>query len=203
MIKLSRKERIEQFWNWFNAHKYYYGELDSEWDPGLDQISEKLKSIDKSAYLDIMIQPSDKGESILIISADGIIDNFALVREVVNAAPDMIGWRAIAFEQPHEEGYIIRYKRYLLDPAEMYFLPFLTEDYFGVTIYGKKLKKLSEEDSFYLSNKILISIIGEYHFATKVTACLLTDISEAVEMEELLPLSQFYNFVVNNFMNRN
>jgi hypothetical protein len=204
MIKLSKKERIEQFWDWFNAHRYYYEDFESQWDPGWELLWEQLSAIDEKAPLRVLIGMHENGNHRLIISVDGAIDYFRLVREIVEAAPEIIGWKVKALQDP-QKSEMIHFENLKFKPAKMYCMPIIDDDFFGVMIYAKRLrnKKLSDEDSFYLATQILIDIIGEFHYATKVAAVVLQDLSLAADEESLIPLADIYKFVENNFMNRN
>jgi hypothetical protein len=204
MIKLSKKERIVQFWDWFNAHRYFYEEVDSQWDPGWEILLDQLCTIDDKAPLRVLIGVHENGNKKLIISADGDIDYFSLVREIVEAAPEIIGWKIKAL-QDAQKSELIQFRKLKLRPSKMFCMPLLDEDFFGVMIYAKHLKnkKLSDEDSFYLATQILIDMIGEFHYATKVAAVVLQDLSMAADEEFLMPLLDIHKFVENNFLNRN
>jgi hypothetical protein len=203
MVKLTKEERIDEFWEWFNAHKYYYEEIESEWDPGLSLLEEKVATIDEDAYLEAHIINDVSGKHQIVISAYGLIDYFTFAREVVDAAPEMIGWNAVAFVQPGEIDYKLYYKSHIIEPSELFFMPYLDGDQFNLILYKKELGEIDTDEADSIAKMVTISIIGEYHYATKVSACLLQDYSEAIEEECLLPANQLYNFVVNNFMNSN
>jgi hypothetical protein len=200
MIKISEREKINQFWDWFNQHKYYYEEMENEWDPGLELLAEKISRINKN--IEAMIHINNFGKHEIIITCNGIIDYFPLVRAVVKESPELIGWKTRALVQPTEE-FSVAYNEFLLDSREMFFMPFFDEDYFKVFLYAKDIEDMSDQDSDYLARRIVIKSIGEYHFATKVAECILCDLNNAIEPEELLPLDQLHAFVMNNFMNSN
>jgi hypothetical protein len=194
-------EKINRFWDWFQVNKHHYEEFD-EWDPTLEIISEKLREVDSELYVDMQVDLDDDNEREMVITADGNIEKFPIVREVVYEAPFIYGWKVTAFQQPKGEGYNLKFRDFELDSSEMFFYPHLMDDEFTIMVLDKNVKELDSDDSLYLGRSVVMDMIGEFDYATKVSLCYLDNIN-SVPDEAIFPLAELPNFIQNNFYNSN
>jgi hypothetical protein len=197
----KRRDKIISFWEWFENNKYHYENFDG-WDPTLEIISEMLREVDSELYIDMQIDLDKDNEREMVITADGNIEKFPIVKEVVNEAPFISGWKIIALQQPKGEGYNLKFKEYELNSSEMFFYPHLMDDEFTIMVLDKNVQELDTDDSLYLGRSVVMDIIGEFDYATKVSLCYLDNVSAAPE-EVIYPLTDLPAFIQNNFYNSN
>ena len=201
MIKLNKMDRIQQFWSWFEENKSHYTDYEDEWDPGLERLEEKLHSIDKTLSLEITSEVDGLNE--IIISADAFIEKFSLVREIVDNAPYIKGWRIEALKKARGVEFILRTKGFELNPIYMYFYPYFDNDALTIVIYSKNLKEFDQDSLIYYGRSLLINILGEYDVATKVDCCFLEDLDEETEIESLIPLPKVKEYIDEVYYNSN
>jgi hypothetical protein len=66
-----------------------------------DELAKQLKKVNKG--LSFLFGPVVDGRREFIISADGIRERFPAVKTLVSAAPDIPGWKIIAFRPPVQD----------------------------------------------------------------------------------------------------
>ena len=196
----DRSLGISKFWSWFDENKSHYMDSESDWDPDLAMLQEKLDEVDNSIQVEITTDMKSFFE--LIITANGFIELFPVVREVVDKAPEIEGWTIVAFKQPLNSDFILQNEYFEVKSTDLYFLPYLEDDYLEIVIYGENLDHNDDEILIYYGRKILIDVIGEYDAATKVNSCFMYDM-EDMEKESLMPLKQLKGYIDGLFNNSN
>lgn len=93
--KQSLEARIEQFWKWFRENCHRVGTPPAEPVAGL---SKQLSRVQKGLVWGCSL-PNGTGCAELEISPDGMRELADAARQVVRMAPEIDGWRFIAFRQ--------------------------------------------------------------------------------------------------------
>ena len=110
------------FWSWFLSAEKSYRDLEvSEKETLLDELQRYLHEFSDQLWFEVGGAPQGPHE--LIISAEGRLDAFPDVRRLVAAAPEIPGWRIIAFKQPQGFDFTTHYKDLTLSPEATWFLP--------------------------------------------------------------------------------
>ncbi len=120
-------QEISKFWNWFKSNSAQLASLnapninEAEKEHLLDAVLEVLHEYCDQLYFDIGGEHGEPQE--LVITAEGNVDYFEKVEELINGAPDITGWSFIAFMPPRGLGHATVFEDVELKPLEMWFLP--------------------------------------------------------------------------------
>ena len=164
---MSSIEKINKFWSWFEKNQHQYLFLDQvdqgEKERLLDEFLQNLHGYCSSLFFAIGGNPkNDKID--IIITAEGIIEHFDKVEQLVNNAPKLQDWNIIAFKQPGESGFKIDFGDREFDPDDIIFIPLVSrEDPSAIGIHVCYPDYDEAERSVFMSATFLMldSLIGE------------------------------------------
>src|SRR5688500_14721381 len=88
---------VDEFWSWFVRTEERLKTFETDPDKYLNELFIQVKKI--KAGLAIEFEPPQNGIIKMTVSANGNIELFQLVREIVERAPVVKGWKFIAFRQ--------------------------------------------------------------------------------------------------------
>src|SRR5262245_29934305 len=125
-------DTILQFWNWFKDNSKAYSFLNSvdEETKGklLNDFLEHLHRYCDRIYFEIGGYPDEHQE--LIITAEGDINFFDKVVQLINAAPQIDGWTFIAFKPAMPGHFKSKWDNLELNTEDMWFLPLSNDEDF-------------------------------------------------------------------------
>lgn len=128
---MGNAESINRFWNWFekNQHQYLFlNQVDEvEKERLLNEFLENLHIYCDGLFFSIGGHPKDEKIDI-IITAEGIIEHFDKVEQLVKKAPKLKDWKVIAFKQPGDPGFKIDFGNREFDPDQTIFIPLISEE---------------------------------------------------------------------------
>lgn len=173
----------EKFWQWFAKHQAEYLHLDDldnqQKDLLLAQLLKQLHEYCNNLYFQIGGNPA-KGRRELVISAEGNVEYFNVVKKLVEAAPKLNNWRIIPFKQPMGTDFITEYEGLELDPKKMWFLPLNNEhnpQMIGLRICVDNYDS-EDPDKFKRGvYQVLDGILGEKATATEIDYLDVDDLS--------------------------
>lgn len=198
---LKKADKIDAFWNWFVQNKKQYESLEDDQDERLDVLSELLNKVESGLSIEIS---NDSMETHgIIISAEGDIDKFPIVKEIVAKAPFIAGWKVTAFRQPAMEDFTLEYEDIQLTPSQLYFEPVIEENALDIIIYGYGFKKHDFNELMHYGLIMLDNVMGEYNCVTKVRHYDFLDLEEAEDLEDLRPLPEINAFLEDFYYNKN
>ncbi len=166
----KQQDPVAGFWNWFRENESRLKKFES--DPGkyLDELLKQVKKIRDG--LAIELQPPANGVINMTVSADGDIDLFPLVKNIVEKAPRIKGWNFIAFRQrvPADKiaGMKVKLQNLELDPVKMKFYPVVNTGSLDVIIYVDGVTEENYNQVAYTGLLLLDAVLGEYDCVTKV-----------------------------------
>jgi hypothetical protein len=91
----------QEFWSWFAAHETDYRNLTSDKAAAIRELGRRLSRVHPGLTFEIGPADTTSGSAVheFAVSADGIHDRFPAVLSLVNDAPQIDGWRIVAFRQ--------------------------------------------------------------------------------------------------------
>lgn len=189
----------EDFWKWFQLHEKSFhtvvkheGDIDkfffNKMGPKLDELREGFW------YVTGM---SDDDTVELIITADGAVKNIVFVEELIQAAPNLPGWKFTALKPSlnlddvsiEMEG--IRYTK-----DNLYFYPNEDDQYpdeISITVIHDEYKE-GEDDMLTGVFIFLDNYLGELDFANTIDTILFSSKSNA--KNELIPIGKLKDYLI-------
>lgn len=111
------------FWRWFAENHEQFRTFDTpDREELLNSFDARLSQFDPELSFEFS-EPLEDGFHELIISADGVADNFPKVESLVAAAPAIPRWNIIAFRPPQGLDFIFENENVKLDPRSLWFVP--------------------------------------------------------------------------------
>lgn len=166
----KKRDRVETFWTWFSENEGSYRYFHSNPQKYLGELYSKIKKI--SNGLTIELEPPKDDVINMTISADGDIELFPLVQQIVDKAPKIEGWNFYAFRQrlPKEKakGLVLKIQNQVLNPDKMKFLPVVDNNNIDIIVYIDNLTKENFSHIYYAGLILIGNILGEYDCVTKV-----------------------------------
>lgn len=166
---------MNDFWNWFVAHSEPLTMLD---DLASGQRTALLDALQRqlTAYCDGLVaevgDATPNGRT-LTISADGDIDHFAAVADLVEQAPVVDWWDVVAFRQPQKPPLTVCFDRYRFPTDRMYFIPLERADdpdQVGVRVsLPPNLPHDADPDDVEVGVYVTLeALLGEFNTATRL-----------------------------------
>jgi hypothetical protein len=156
----------KEFWKWFekNNKKYLFiHEVEEkERQKFVEELLTQLRGFHEKLVFVIGGHPLQDHE--LIISADGQVELFDKVDELVSLAPVIKDWKIIACKPPMGFEFRINFEGIEFDPQYIWFTPLHSEshpDEVGVLVGIPDFNEARKEDFFYGALMLLESCLGE------------------------------------------
>jgi len=193
----------KKFWEWFESNNQsllILNNKDIEKDAKerlLDDLLDHLHEYCDHLYFEVGGMPGQEQE--LIITADGEIDYFEKVEELISAAPPIKNWTYTAFMQPHDLDYTSNFEDVELKPLEIWFLPLNSTSEpksigFRVCIPNYNTIKDSEwlDAAVY---RMLDTVLGEKSFALDVDFIEIDGLPDEPEKKGMMELKDLPAFL--------
>lgn len=192
------------FWNWFlnnNEQLTMLDDLnDTERQQLLDAMQHQLDGYSEGLSFEIG-EPTPSGRT-LTFSAEGDLDLFSAVAELVENAPVLDWWDVIAFRQPKGKGLKVQFDKYHFDTSKMFFQQLENEsspDVIGLMValpdFPVNAKEEVIDDLSVGVYVTLEAMIGEFDCATLVGYLDICPIPKEPFKEGFKPLDDFPDFV--------
>lgn len=160
-----RKNKVTAFWEWFVANEELYLQLDGASGIKLfNQLEKKLQKVNQHLVFEL-VEPRKDSKPELVISADGMVEAFDDVIELVKQAPQLISFDVVAFRQQQAEEISISYGDIELGWNDL-FCTYVKEGNNGeldLILYIKGFNEENEDEFVSAAFILLDSIIGEYN----------------------------------------
>lgn len=188
---------IKDFWEWFEVNQLSLQRIiEGDYDL-IDSILIELKKI-KSG---LAVEFEKSNERVLMtISADGVSDNFEIVKKIVQSSPKIPNWEFIAFRQPIDrakvKNFSISIKDLEIKSTDFDFIPIIEENKLYILIFSEKITNENRNDISYGCLLLLDNLIGEYDCVTKVDGYEFYNTSEPEYNETLArPLTDISDYL--------
>ncbi len=159
----------KEFWNWFSENAVKYEELnviDAELrDKLLDDFEEHLHKYCEKIYFEIGGLPGEVNE--LIITAEGDVNYFDVIENLINDAPVISNWLFIPLKPRVKGHFETKWGDIKLNTENLYFNP-SNNSGVGIIVYIPKYNYEYEDDYFNGLFKMLDTVLGEKSFALDV-----------------------------------
>ena len=189
-----------EFWAWFQRHEKAFfnvvkrqGNIEKEF---FDKLSPKLKELKEGFFYLTGMYDAHTAE--LVITADGSIKNIVFVEELIDAAPQIKGWKFTALKPALDiKDVDIEMGGYKFGINN---LSFFSNEFIG---YPDEIDITVVHEDFNEENKSLITngtyifldnYLGELEFATTIDSLTVAGSSEAPK--ELIPIKKLKDFLI-------
>ncbi len=163
---------VNLFWNWFsdnNERLTMLGDLDEkEQQSLLEELQGQLDAYCEGLTYE-MGEPTPSGRT-LTISAEGDMDLFRYVVELVDNAPDLDWWEFVAFKQPKGTDLKVTFDKYRFETKQMYFMQLESEeepDILGIRV-ALPNPVADDDDQLVGVYVTLEAMIGEFDCSTLI-----------------------------------
>ncbi len=200
---MAEQKKIKRFWEWFGKnHQRYLFLNDVTADvkqKALDEFLKQLHMYSKNLYFIIGGYADSNSKAELIITADGIVDYFEDVENLVKEAPSLDEWKITAFKPAMGPGFKTEFRGREFDPGKTIFIPLSNRENpkaVGLHIcypdYNEK-----ERDVFVHGTYIMIdTLIGEKATALDIHYMDVIKTPENISDYNFLHLDELQDFIV-------
>lgn len=155
----KRPDQQQLFWRWFSKNADSYFHFENNQNALFSKLKAELEKINSNLTFEFSpILP--QGDRELVISADGVKSAFPAVQDLVKQAPQLKGWKIIAFRQPHPQITQISFDGLTINLDDVFFNYEKNDGRLGLDLY---LRNFSESAAWTNAVFILLdNILGEY-----------------------------------------
>ena len=154
--------KIENFWKWFTQNHNLLDGTSEQRDGFISDAVGELRAL--SPNLTLEIEEPRAGVREMAVSADGVAAEFPVVEQVVHLAPNLPGWKIVAFRQPGKiKGIVLNYPGITLDTDKMWIFPIEDETGFNLIVYFPDYSADKRNLFINATYVLLDNAIGEYN----------------------------------------
>jgi len=196
-----------KFWQWFsdnqNAYTFLASIDESAKEKLLDDLLARLHEYCDQLYFEVGGFP--EGEQELIITAEGNVDYFPKVEELIADAPSIDGWTFIAFKQPTNDPFTTKWGDLELDTNDIWFIPLEggTPKEIGIRVYIPNYDLIRDNDSCQpLLLKMIDTLAGEKSFSLELAHIEFESQVADPEDDGQIPIIELSNYIEWSKSNR-
>lgn len=181
----------QEFWRWFqkNEKQFFHTIKEGEHveEKFFNPLSEQLNHLKEGYYYLVGIE-GDTAE--LIITVDGDLKNIPFAEDLVNAAPEISGWRFTALKSAMQVAdFQINIAGYIFSNDNLYFYSNdhpACPDEIDITVIYDKFNDKDEQTIINGVHIFLDNLLGELNFATVIDSVNIT--GKNADQPELIPI---------------
>lgn len=167
MNKLYLFSKEKRLWQWFEEHRkmFEHDEID---DQTLNEFHEKLSGVHPSLVFEI--GPKDKDDTYtMVISCDGMKEGIPSVEKVASSAPNIKGWKVVAFRPAIKGSLTIEAEDMKLSTDDILFEYADNPDgTIDVILYIEGVDEQNKDNYLRAAFVLLDAAVGEYLAMTKI-----------------------------------
>ena len=202
---IFKNNKIKDFWIWFSTNISLFERTDIDMDnatnfhddPNTALLLKNLQKIDKKLNIAYSVLNEKSPVRKLVISANGNIKKFSLVKKIVAESPVLNNWNIIAFRpRVKEDDLVINFNS---DDAmkvdNMYFDKEIIDDKIKINVYGKGLENYNADSVYEAGMLFMQYALGEYNAIMKVNQFAFYGFNAIYDFEDVKPLSELNGYV--------
>jgi hypothetical protein len=193
LLPFGENDPVLLFWHWFAENKDWFNNMEEDKEQKLQILLGELKNIKEGFAVEISSESDGYRE--IVISADGDLELFPFVEEIIEKAPEIEGWKTIGFRQRQGCDFTITAGKLILDPSEMFFEPVVENHELNMIIYVKGIRDHDQLIVAYYCLLVMDVILGEFDCVTKVGHYDFFDLDTIEDRSNLIPLCAAADFV--------
>lgn len=180
----------QNFWTWFEGNRDFMTGYASNTSAVTQAVGRRLQNVDRGLTYE-MGQAAD-GVYEFIVSANGVRDVFPEVIKLVKAAPEIEGWRIIAFRprRPDALQSKLEYAGFSVSGSDVWYRSEEAGDHFNLTVLVKGLDGDNEKKAIGAAFIMLDLALGEFDVATKLRSINFGALPPDPESQGLKPLNE-------------
>ncbi|HWB27130.1 MAG TPA: hypothetical protein VG738_16750 [Chitinophagaceae bacterium] len=189
----------EDFWTWFKANNKAYLFLDEVDEEVREELmSSFLTELHKycaNLYFQISGNANEAPE--IVITADGDIEYFDKVEELLSKSPGIKEWKFTAFKQPIAGHFNIVWEGIEVSTENMWFIPLFSAEAaeLGLRICLRGHEDLSDDDTLLNAMYVMLdTILGEKNFALNIGYVEIQPYTEEAE-DEAYPILELPGYL--------
>ncbi|MDR6761845.1 hypothetical protein J2Y38_002054 [Flavobacterium sp. 2755] len=198
--KESPIKSYSDFWNWFLKNEKEFFKIVQEGQNihkgFLDKLAPKLDEIHDGIYF--LTGMFDDQTAELILTPDGAIRNIYAIEELVNAAPQIKGWRFTALKPASDiKDVSINYEGFDFNKDNLKFYPNLHKNYPDEIDLTIVYDHFTEDKKQMMTNGVYIFLdnyLGELHSVTLIDNMKVVGSNEI--SEELIPIEKLKDYLI-------
>lgn len=198
--KENKIQSYADFWTWFQQNeKSFYkvvkngGDIERDF---FEKMSPKLHQLREGFFYLTGMMNDHTAE--LIFTADGKIQNFIFVEELVSAAPEITGWKFTAHKPPMETaGFAITMYGESFGEESLSFCPVIHPQYPDEIELTVICSNINDDNKGNLTNGVYIFLdnyLGELKFATAID--YLNVEGKTVNGAEVVPMKKLKDYLI-------
>jgi hypothetical protein len=190
-----------EFWDWFvknNAKYFFLNQIENEDEKEkiMNEFFLKLHEYSDKLYFQIGGHPDEVQD--LIITAEGNIDYFDKVEELVGFAPKLKNWNIIAFKPPADSNFVVDLNGARIDPRKTWFMPLENKkrpELFGLRLFTTEYSDSNKENFLNVAYLALDSLLGEKTNALNIQHVEVTKLTGDPDDKGLLSLTELPSYI--------
>lgn len=186
-IHSKKMKQAIQFWNWFEENSIRFFVCEDNSSELFRELKSRLELIDRNLTYEISV-PRENGKREMAISADGRVNSFQSVIEMMKFAPkkNLSKWEIVAFRQKDPKASVIKLNNgFKIDLENLKFNYSHEEDsnQISLRIYCESPKK--NEKFYNIGIPVLLDgLLGEYDAVTKIKHLNLLEMESRYDIEK-------------------
>lgn len=162
-----KKESPElKFWRWFSSNSARYFHFESNQEILFDELQNALFRVHSG--LTFELGPVKDGVRDFVISADGNVEAFAAVQQLVALAPELYGWHILAFRPRGDIDCELEMGEVKIGPEQLYFSLEPDNNKVGLHLFISQVEDIDSETAIVACFILLDNALGEYDVEKKL-----------------------------------
>jgi len=193
---------INGFWQWFEKNSVHLSAFEQDQEKVFGELDVELGKVNKGLRFEF--GPVKNGQREFAISANGIVEVFPAVNELVSAAPKLANWRIIAFRQPKEglKDFKLEFEGVKMTANDLWFKDNAEGDKVGLILYIRGFKSDEETQALAGASFLFLDMaIGEYFVVTRIGSIDRRPLPEDPRSLKLKPLGDLKEIVASKSAN--
>jgi hypothetical protein len=201
--KPEKAQTVADFWQWFQQQeKNFFGIVKNNGaieEKFFDPVLEQLTDLDGRYFLVTGMHDAETAE--LIFTAEGIVQNFVFVEELVQAAPNIKGWKFTALKPAIDalDGLGLKMDNYVFNKDNIFFYSNESPEYpdsIDLTLVYRDFEADSpdHETVFRGCCIFLDNYLGEYYFTSTIDSLEL--VPPTMAEKEQIPIEKLKAFLI-------